>query len=165
MNVSYQNPGADAWFDGILRDPARFPFRFFYDGEPVRGFSKDEILSSGINRERYDDKETAELCFRKDENLYVTLRCTHYFDFGVTEWTVWFENRGMEDTGVISEAETVLTFPGKYPTLKGILGDHVNAYRPYALDVGALLEEIMILKLWLELQRENMILNQTHLIQ
>ncbi|MBR5110237.1 MAG: alpha-galactosidase [Clostridia bacterium] len=137
MRVSYRNPEADAWFDGILRDPACFPFRFVYDGEPVRGFSQDVFLSSGISRERSADKETAELCFRKDENLYVTLRCTHYFEFGVTEWTVWFENRGKEDTGVLSEAETVLAFPGKYPTLKGILGDHVNAYRPYALDVGA----------------------------
>jgi hypothetical protein len=50
---------------------------------------------------------------------------------------VWFENRGRRDTDILADAETVLRFPGKYPTLKGILGDHGNNYRPYALDVAA----------------------------
>ncbi|MBR3738960.1 MAG: hypothetical protein IKN04_00700, partial [Clostridia bacterium] len=137
MGVSYQNPEADAWFDGILRRPACFPFRFVYGGVPIQGFPESAFSCMGESRERSADKETAEFRFRKDENLCVTLRCAHYFSFGVTEWTVWFENRGQDDTDVLSDAETVLSFPGKHPTLKGILGDHVNAYRPYALDIGA----------------------------
>lgn len=134
MRASYRNPQADAWFDGILQNPAAFPFRFSCNGEAIRGFPFPCVSR---RRDKNGDRESAEFCFQKDENLYITLKCAHDFDFGVSEWTVWFENRGGQDTGVISQAETVLAFPGKYPTLKGILGDHVNAYRPYALDVGA----------------------------
>ena len=136
MRVSYRNPQADAWFTSVLQNPAAFPFRFSYDGAPIQGFPERAftLVSKSVDRTR--DRKTAEICFRKDENLYVTLRCAHDFEFGVSEWTVWFENKGWEDTGVLSQAETVLTFPGKHPALKGILGDHVNAYRPYALDVG-----------------------------
>ena len=137
MRVSYRNPQADAWFQGILEDPAAFPFRFTYDGAPVRGFPGGAFTRVSQSMERKGDRRTAEICFQKDENLYVTLKCAHDDDYGVTEWTVWFENRGETDTGVLSDAETVLTFPGQYPALKGILGDHVNAYRPYALDVAA----------------------------
>ena len=134
MRVSYQNPQADAWFESLLQNPAAFPFRFSYDGATIQGFPFPRVSQ---RVERNGDRESAEFCFQKDENLYITLKCAHDFDFGVSEWTVWFENRGDKDTGVLSDAETVLSFPGRYPTLKGILGDHVNAYRPYALDVGA----------------------------
>ncbi len=137
MGVSYRNPEADAWYASILRDPASFPFRFVYDGVPIRGFPGDAFTLVDQKTEKDERAERAQICWRKDEALYVTLRCAHYFLYGVTEWTVWFENRGRKDTAVLSGAETVLFFPGKYPTLKGILGDHVNCYRPYALDVAA----------------------------
>ena len=137
MRASYRNPGADEWYENIIQNPSDFPFRFAYDGEPVRGFPRSAFACVRQARERAGEKETAQFCFRKDENLYVTLRCVHYYDYGVTEWTAGFENRGRADTGVLSDAEAVMAFPGAYPTLKGILGDHVNAYRPYALDVGA----------------------------
>ncbi|MBR4537280.1 MAG: alpha-galactosidase [Clostridia bacterium] len=137
MRVSYRNPQADAWFQGVLENPGTFPFRFSYNGASIQGFSGSVFSRVSQSMERKGDRRAAEICFRKDENLYVTLKCAHDYDFGVSEWTVWFENRGWEDTGVLSQMETVLTFPGRYPALKGILGDHVNAYRPYALDVGA----------------------------
>ena len=137
MGVSYRNPKADEWFHHILQNLADFPFRFCYDGERIQGFPDGVFTLVSRDEKRDGDRETVALCFQKDENLFVTLRCAHDFDFSVTEWTVWLENRGKGDTGVLSQAETVLAFPGKYPTLKGILGDHVNAYRPYALDVGA----------------------------
>lgn len=134
MRVSYKNSQADAWFEWVLQNPAAFPFRFCYDGAMIQGFPFTAVSQS---IERNGDRINAGICFQKDENLYIRLKCAHDLDFGVSEWTVWFENRGDKDTGVLSGAETVLTFPGSYPTLKGILGDHVNAYRPYALDVAA----------------------------
>ena len=137
MRVSYQNPQADAWYQNVLNDPAAFPFRFFYDGQPVQGFSDSVFTRVEQSVSQEDGKETAEICWQKDGALFVTLRCAHYALYGVTEWTVWFENRGQRDTGVLSNAETFLTFPGKHPTLKGILGDHGNYYRPYAMDVAA----------------------------
>ncbi len=137
MGVSYRNPEADAWYASILRRPASFPFRFVYDGEILQGFPASSFTLVDRKTEKDDGAERTEICWRKDSALSVTLRCAHYFSYGATEWTVWFENRGSEDTGVLSGAETVLSFPGKYPALKGIMGDHVNNYRPYALDVGA----------------------------
>lgn len=137
MRLSYENPQADAWHDTILRDPALFPFRFTYGGRVIQGFPAGLFTCVEKSRRQEDGRDTAEICFRKDDALFVTLRCAHYPRYGVTEWTVWFENRGARDTDVVSDAETVLAFPGAYPTLKGILGDHGNSYRPYALDVAA----------------------------
>ena len=136
MRVSYRNPQADAWYDKVLSDPAAFPFRFSCGGRPIRGFPRDVFTCVDRRVLREDGRETTEICLRKDDALYVTLRCAHYERYGVSEWTVWFENRGLRDTDVLSDAETVLTFAGEYPTLKGILGDHGNKYRPYALDVA-----------------------------
>ena len=137
MRVSYRNPEADAWYKSIVKHPADFPFRFTYGGAVLRGFPDGLFTRVSQKTENDGEKETAEICWKKDEALFVSLRCVHYFLYGVTEWTVWFENRGARDTDVVSDAETVLSFPGKYPTLKGILGDHVNSYRPYALDAAA----------------------------
>ena len=137
MLTSCRNPEADAWYRAVLHDPAAFPFRFSYGGRPVQGFPESLFSCVGKTTVSGDDTETSEICWRMDDVLFVTLCCTHDARFGVSEWTVWFENRGSRDTEVISCPETVLTFPGKHPTLKGILGDHGNSYRPYALDVSA----------------------------
>ncbi len=136
MRVSYRNPRADAWYRAVLDDPASFPFRFTYGGRTIAGFPESEFVRTGCEITREEGKETAEMIWRKGDGLVVTLRCSHYASYGVSEWTVWFENRGVRDTPVLQDAETVLTFPGKYPALKGILGDHGNDYRPYALDVS-----------------------------
>ena len=135
MRPSYENLQADAWYESILEKPETFPFQFTLDGETIRGFPGGTFTRVSENREKSGDREQAEICFQRDENLFVTLRCAHYPLYGVTEWTVWFENRGKQDTGVLSQAEACLSFPGRRPILKGILGDHVNYYRPYALDV------------------------------
>ena len=137
MSVSYRNPQADAWYRSILQNPAGFPFRFTYDGEPVQGFPDGVFSRIEEKSVREDGREITEICWKKDAALYITLRCVHDFLYGVTEWTVWFENRGNRNTGVLADAETVLAFPGKYPVLKGILGDHVNNYRPYCLDLAS----------------------------
>lgn len=137
MSVSYRNPQADAWHEAILNDPTAFPFRFTYGGRLIQGFPADVFTCVEKTVHQEEGMETANILWRKDDALFVTLRCSHYPLYGVSEWTVWFENRGQRDTDVLSDAETVLTFPGKYPSLKGILGDHGNDYRPYALDVAA----------------------------
>ena len=137
MRISYRNPLADTWYRSILEDPASFPFRFSCGGSTVRGFPSNEFTRLDTRRRQERGRETTEIIWQKDDALFVTVVCAHDPLYGVSEWTVWFENRGQRDTDVLSDAETVLTFPGKYPTLKGILGDHGNQYRPYALDVAA----------------------------
>ena len=82
MRVSYRNPQADAWFESLLQNPAAFPFRFSYDGILIQGFP---FPCLSRRRERNEDRESAEICFQKDESLYVTLQCAHDHDFGVSE--------------------------------------------------------------------------------
>ena len=137
MRVSYRNPRAEAWHEAILKDPASFPFRFSCGGRLIQGFP-DSVFTRVDQSVRVENGiQVTEFCWRKDDCLFVTLRCSFYEEYGVSEWTIWFENRGQRDTDVLSGAETFLTFPGKYPVLRGILGDHGNDYRPYALDVAA----------------------------
>ncbi len=137
MRRDYRNPAADAWYRAVTDNPADFPFSFRYDGVQYHGFPADRFRLLSRERQDGEDKWTAELRFQLDDALRVRLVCAHYPLFGASEWTVWFENPGERDSGVISEAESVARFPGRYPSLKGILGDHTNWYRPYCLDVGA----------------------------
>ena len=136
MTRDYRNAQTDAWFRRIVENPAEFPFSFCLDGERFEGFG-DSFEEVSRKAWEEDETQTVELCFRHGDALFITLCCTHYPLYGATDWIVWFENRGDHDTGVLSDAESVLRFEGGYPTLKGILGDHTNWYRPYALDVGA----------------------------
>ena len=137
MQVSYQNPQADAWHRAVLDNSAAFPLRFSCGGRIIHGFPESEFARVDQSEHREGGRLVTEIVFQKDDCLFVTLRCAFYGEYGISEWTVWFENRGQRDTDVLSDAETVLTFPGKYPVLRGILGDHGNDYRPYALDVAS----------------------------
>ena len=137
MTRDYRNPAADAWYREITDNPAAFPFSFRYDGVRYDGFPADQFRLLSRSAREGDGALVTELRFQLDDALCVSLRCTHYPLYGATDWIVWFENRGARDSGVISEAQSVLRFEGKYPALKGILGDHTNWYRPYCLDVGA----------------------------
>ena len=136
MNPSYKNPAADTWYSTISKDLSKFPFRFYCDGTLIEGFPQDLFSVEDRTCTGNKEKETLTLTLKKDKTLYVTVKLTHYFLYGATEWTLWFENRGEEDSPLISGAETLLSFEGSNPVLKGILGDHVNKYRPYCLDVA-----------------------------
>ena len=81
------------------------------------------------------DKLTETVKFSFAPSLSLELILTHYFSHGFTEWTVWFENNSSENSGVIEKPKTTLVFDGALPTLKGILGDHVNQYSPYSIDL------------------------------
>ncbi len=137
MKRDYRNSSADAWYQEITDHPAAFPFLFTYDGVPQKGFPAETFALVSREKTERDDTQVTELLFRRDDALFIRLHCAHYPLYGATEWTVWFENRGDRDTGIVSDAQSCLRFEGRYPTLKGILGDHVNRYRPYALDVTA----------------------------
>ena len=45
------------------------------------------------------------------------------------------ENIGSANSGILEELKAHMTFEGKYPSLKGILGDFNNFYRPYQIDL------------------------------
>ncbi len=135
----HRNPSADAWFDEIISDFSRFPFAFCYDGALIRGFAGDRLTPIARSDEALDaDRTRVTASWRVDDMLVVRLAAVHDRLYGETEFTVYFENDSDRPSGLISDARAIYRFPGAYPCLKGIMGDHTNWYRPYALDVGAM---------------------------
>lgn len=135
MKRSYTNPAADEWYRGLAEHPDRLPFSFTYDGREYRGFSPEFFSLKARQTEAGPGRQTQRLTFGFDGRLDITLVLTHYFTHGVTEWTVWFANSSQEDSGLLEDLKTELTFTGSHPMLKGILGDHVNQYRPYCQEL------------------------------
>ena len=133
MKKDYKSPEADALYKGLLDDQASFPFSFSLGGDAVSGFGS----LTEVGREKQTDgcREAVKIRYRADDCLDVTLIMTHYYSHGATEWTVWFENNGKDNSPMISDVKTVLNFEGANPVLKGIMGDHVNQYRPYSHDL------------------------------
>ena len=135
MKRSYVNPAADKYYEALRSDFARFPFSFVYDGVKYEGFSAEHFTLVGEECDTAPEKETRTYTIAFKDELTLRLILTHYFSHGVTEWTVWFENTSDKNSGVIEDLKTELKFEGKYPVLKGILGDHVNQYSPYSIDL------------------------------
>lgn len=134
MKNNYRNAQADAWYHDIVEDTGKLPLYFTYDGKVYRGFSSEyfQLKSQAVNVE--GEKESRTFIWEFADSLEATLLLTHYFSHGVTEWTVWFENVGEENSGILENVRVEMVFEGKYPQVKGILGDHINQYRPYCLD-------------------------------
>jgi len=135
MKGIYENPLATEKYRALTDDLSQLPFSFVYDGKTYKGFSAEhfDLISKDTVQEGEKETQTIRMAFL--QVLEVTLILTHYFSHGVTEWTVWFENISNKNSGVIEQIKTELTFEGKYPLLKGILGDHVNQYSPYSIDL------------------------------
>ena len=132
MISNYSNPIADLNFHQLLKHPEKFPFYFIYQGVGYSGFSSDSFICQSCETVFDSKKETTTQIFSFRDSLTVTLVSSFYPAYGASEWTVWFENTGTENSGVLEKLVTKLIIPGKHPVLKGIMGDHVNHYRPYA---------------------------------
>ena len=135
MKREYQNLEATSWYQTLLADVSKLPFSFIYDGIEYRGFSPAHFTLREKKMQTGVDKETCRFTFSFAQVLDVTLILTHYASHGVTEWTIWFENVSNANSGIIERLQTELCFEGQYPVLKGILGDHVNQYSPYTIDL------------------------------
>ncbi len=135
MKRNYENLRATEQYRLWTNDLSNIPFSFVYAGEEYKGFSPKNFTLMSKDILRSDGKETQTYKFAFSQTLEISLILTHYFSHGVTEWTVWFENVSDQNSGVIECVKTQLRFDGKYPVLKGILGDHVNQYSPYSIDL------------------------------
>ena len=135
MKRDYKNPEASAGYRRLSEHLSEMPFSFTYDGREYKGFSKEyfTLLSKEVTESGDKETQTVRLDFL--HKLEVSLILTHYYSHGVTEWTVWLENTSDQNSGVIEAMKTEITFDGRYPVLKGILGDHVNQYSPYSIDM------------------------------
>ncbi len=131
---NYTNPAAEAWYRALVSDPARVPFAYTYGGERVSGFPGTFISADTVSDGK---RETTTFVYEKDDGLRTTLILSFYPAYGVTEWTVWFENAGTADSAILQDLSTTLVFEGESPVLRGSLGDHGNQYRPYVTDLTA----------------------------
>lgn len=134
MKRNYTNSKADQWYLDVINDASKLPFFFTYDGKKYGGFDAAHFQLKDSKISRIGDKETRTLVWHLENALEATLLITHYYSHGATEWTVWFENVSDTNSGILENVRTEMTFTGKYPCVKGILGDHINQYRPYAFD-------------------------------
>ncbi len=135
MKRNYENSHASDAYRALCADLSAIPFSFIYDGMEYKGFSPEHFVLKDKETVRSGDKETRTFKLLFLNTLEVTLILSHYFSHGITEWTVWLENTSDTNSGVIEDLKTELSFEGTYPALKGILGDHVNQYRPYSIDL------------------------------
>jgi alpha-galactosidase len=135
MKRNYENPQETKKYRVLSADLSNMPFSFVYDGKEYKGLSSEYFTLIKKDITQSNEKETQTFTFSFLQTLAVTLILTHYFSHGVTEWTVWFENTSDKNSYVIEDLKTELSFEGKYPVLKGILGDHVNQYSPYSIDL------------------------------
>ena len=135
MIGNYKNPKAEAWFRQLQHAPEIFPFSFTYNGQVYKGFSESVMRKVHNQVLAQDGKIRVQQRWTLEDALEITLDSTFYPDYGAFEWTVWFENIASSDSGILENPESCIQFEGEYPILKGILGDHVNQYRPYSYDL------------------------------
>lgn len=135
MRANYVNAAAEKWYRNMSDNLADFPFSFVYDGQKVSGFSNEQFTLIDRKTVQEEKKETTDFVFSFAGQLEVTLKTAFYPAYGVSEWTVWFENISDSDSKVIEKMESSLEFAGEKPLLRGILGDHENFYHPYAIEL------------------------------
>ena len=118
-------------YDGYIADLSTLPFSFVYDGVAYKGFPAATFRQVEHRHSVQGGKER-NLFMLKAGDLQVTVDSAFYPAHGAYEWTVWFENTGAGNSGVIKNMRAAdMVFDGERPVLKGIMGDHENQYRPY----------------------------------
>ena len=121
MICDYINLKADREYEAMRDGAADIPFFFTYGGVRYGGFSALSLMENAIVRD--GDVETATKTYTLD-CLQITVKLTHYYSHGATEWTVWFKNVSDRNSRVLTDLYSRMTFEGERPLLRGILGDH-----------------------------------------
>ena len=137
MIRNYRNAASDENFRALAEDPSLLPFAFTYGGREYFGFSSEFFSVRDRSVTNTGEREDVTFLLGFDGIIEIEIRLTHYYSHGVTEWTVYFENASDSDSEIIENARSVVSFEGDEPILKGILGDHVNQYRPYSIDLSS----------------------------
>lgn len=122
-------------YTDYIKDLSSLPFTFVYDDVAYTGFPPKSFQQTE-HRHSVQGKKEINLFVIKAGDLQVTIDTACYAEYGAYEWTVWFENTGTQNSGVIRNMQAAnMIFDGDRPVLKGILGDHENQYRPYVQDL------------------------------
>ena len=132
MGTNYKNLASRDAYDGYINNLGTLPVSFVYDGAAYSGFDPGIFKQQCKTTETTGEKEANIFVLKADGNLTIKVETAYYGNYGAYEWTVYFENTGNADTGVISGLKSAdMVFAGENPVLRGILGDHQNQYRPY----------------------------------
>lgn len=111
-------------------NPASIPVAFVYSGQEHIGLDGLELLAKDLRSTPAGRAMTAR--FRLDGNVEICAEAALNGEFGETEYTVWFENKGTTPSAVLTGLRSIVTsFPGASPELRGCLGDHENRYADY----------------------------------
>lgn len=137
MENKHAIASAEIFYSKLINDFSSFPAKFRYSGKEYTGFPTPDFSATEHKSGKSKDKITDMFTLAGPENLTVTIETAYWCEYGVSEWTIGFENRGNADTALLSDVYCcVLDFEGKSPVLKGILGDHENDYRPYSFNLS-----------------------------
>ena len=117
MNTKYVNAAATKWYQDMIKYPENFPFSFTYGERQYNGFDSEELVLVNHSQDCKEQKVTTDLTFRLEETLEITLKTAFYPAYGAAEWTVWFENRSTENSKVLSNLNSELTFTGEKPVI------------------------------------------------
>ena len=136
MARNYTNKNADLWYEKVTSNLKLFPSTFIYDNVKYKGFDEKFFKVVDVKIEKEGEKESKIFTLSFVDDIEIQLVVRHYYSHGVTEWILHFENKGDKNTKRIKELCIEYEVEGKYPNLKGILGDHVNRYKPYTFDLS-----------------------------
>ena len=131
MIRDFRNPLADSAFEGMMANPASIPFAFTYAGKKYEGFGSEDMALRRKTDESDGGKRTITLDYALRDGFKASLKACHYYTHGATEFSVWFENDTLSDSGIIEDAYVFMRFTGENMRVTGILGDHENFYKPY----------------------------------
>lgn len=121
-------------YEKMVSDPSNIPVSFVYGGKEYTGLGGFGVLQRHDREEKGLVKTT--LIGKIGTSLQVRAEISFCEKYGEIEYTVYFENKGTENSSVLEKIICVdAEFKGESPVLKGILGDHKNQYHPYEKDL------------------------------
>lgn len=136
MKSKYANPASEQAYRRLVDDLPHFPVSFSYDGQVYRGFPAPDFALQSREAKNTDRGEACRLVLTGPKNLTIIIDTAFYASHGVYEWTLRFKNESAADTGTLSDLYVCdMVFEGERPVLKGILGDHINLYKPYVYEL------------------------------
>lgn len=118
-----------------LCEPESIPVSFVYAEKQYHGLGGLEVLEKTITQtpKGTDCRIRAAL----DANVQAIVEASYCAEFGQMEYTLYFENTGSAPSEIIRDVYALdARFAGRDGVLRGILGDHDNAYRAYESDLA-----------------------------
>lgn len=127
---------AEKEYKAMMNDLQTVPINFVYNDKRYNGFSPKYFKVKSQTEKEVDGGTQTTTVFNFRGELDVTLVSAVYPEYSAYDYTVYFENNGKTNSGVIRELNAVdMTLDCENARLKGIYGDYDNMYAPYDFDL------------------------------